>query len=45
MNYVKKLDKLCAGRKPQVRLEVLKYGTVNIDDAARIARNVDSVLF
>ena len=45
MNDGEKLDKFCAGLKPQVRLEVLKAGLGNIDDAARIALNVDSALF
>ena len=45
MNDGEKLDKFCAGLKPQVRLEVLKAGPGSVDDAARIALNVDSALF
>lgn len=38
------LDKFVSGLKPQVRLEVLKSNVTNVDEAARIALNVDSAL-
>ena len=45
MTEDEKLDKFCAGLKPEIRLEVLKSGPVTVDNAARIALNVDSALF
>lgn len=45
INEGEKLDKFCAGLKPNVRLEVLKSGPSTIDEAARIALNVDSALY
>ena len=40
-----KLDKFCAGLKTEIRLEVLKAGPSNMDDASRIALNVDSAMY
>jgi len=45
MSEDEKLDKFCAGLKPNIRLEVLKAGPSNMDDASRIALNVDSALY
>lgn len=45
MSEGEKVDRFCQGLKPQVRLEVMKAGAQNINDASRIALNVDSALF
>lgn len=45
INEDEKLDKFCAGLKPMIRLEVLKSGPENVDQAARVALNVDSAIF
>ena len=39
------VDRFCQGLKPQIRLEVMKYGARTMSDASRIALNVDSALF
>lgn len=45
LNDGEKPDRFYEGMKPQVKLEVLRAGPVNIDYFARIALNVDSALF
>ncbi len=45
MSEAEKLDKFLTGLKPMIRLEVLKSGCTNINDASRIALNVDSALY
>ena len=40
-----KLDRFCSVLNTQVKLEVLKSNPATVDDAARIALNVDSALF
>lgn len=45
MTEDEKVDKFCVGLKPQVRLEVLKSGVQTLDEAAKIALNVDSALY
>ena len=45
MNEEEKVDRFCQGLKPQVRLEVMKSGARTMNDASRIALNVDSALF
>ena len=45
MNEEEKVDRFCQGLKPRVRLEVMKAGARKMNDASRIALNVDSALF
>ena len=45
MNEEEKVDRFVQGLKPQVRLEVLKSNARTMNDASRIALNVDSALF
>lgn len=45
LNDVEKLDNFCAVLKPKVRLEILKAGPDNVNDATRIALNVYRDLF
>lgn len=45
INEGEKLDKICAALKPQARLEELKSGPENVDQAARIVLNVDGAIF
>ena len=45
MNEVEKVDRFCQGLKPQIRLEVMKAGAQTMNDASKIALNVDSALF
>lgn len=45
MSDGEQIDKFCAGLKPLVRLEVLKAGPANVDEAARIALDVNSAMF
>ena len=40
-----KLDRLCSGLKPKVKIEVLESTSATVDDAARIELSVDSALF
>ena len=40
-----KLDRFCQGLKPQIRVEVMKAGVQSVNDAARIALNVDSAIY
>ena len=44
ISEAEKLDKFLNGLKPMIRLEVLKSGCANMNDAYRIALNVDSAL-
>lgn len=44
MNEGEKLDRFCAGLKPQVRLEVLKANPETLNEASQIALNVDNAL-
>ena len=44
MNEGEKVDRFCQGLKPQIRLEVMKAGAQNMNDASRIALNVDAAL-
>lgn len=37
-----KLDKFCAGLNPHIRVEVMKSGSDNLENAARIVLNMDS---
>ncbi len=39
------VDRFCQGLKPQVRLEIMKAGAQTMNDASRIALNVDAALF
>lgn len=39
------VDRFCQGLKPNIRLEVLKSGVQTMNEASRIALNVDSALF
>lgn len=39
-----RLDKFCAGLKPQIRLEALKAGPEEMDTTARNSPNVDSAI-
>ena len=39
------VDKFCQGLKPNVRLEIMNAGIQSINEASRIALNVDSALF
>lgn len=45
INDGEKLDRFIQGLKPQVKIEVLKAGAKNLDEASRIALNVDSAIF
>lgn len=45
LSEAEKLDKFVSGLKPMIRLEVLKAGCNNIDDASRVALNVDSAYY
>ena len=45
MTEGEKVDRFCQGLKPQIRLEVLKSGAQTMNDASRIALNVDSAIF
>jgi len=45
MTEDEKVDRFCVGLKPQIRLEVLKSGVQTLEQAARIALNVDSALY
>lgn len=45
INEGEMVDRFCQGLKPQIRLEVLKAGVKTMDEATRIALNVDSALF
>ena len=45
MNEEEKVDRFIQGLKPHVRLEVLKSNARTMNDASRIALNVDSALF
>ena len=45
ISEAEKLDKFLNGLKPMIRLEVLKAGCNNMNDAARIALNVYSALY
>ena len=45
MNEGEKVDRFCQGLKPQIKLDVMKSGAQSINDASRIALNVDSALF
>lgn len=45
MSEGEKVDRFCQGLKPQVRLEVMKAGAQTMNDASRIALNVDAALF
>lgn len=38
------VDRFCQGLKPQIRLEVMKAGAQTMNDASRIALNVDAAL-
>lgn len=40
-----RVDRFCQGLKPNIRLEVLKAGAQTMNEASRIALNVDSALF
>lgn len=40
-----KVDRFCQGLKPNIRLEVLKAGAQTMQEASKIALNVDSALF
>lgn len=44
MNEGEKLDRFCAGLKPQVRLEVLKANPESVANASQVALNVDNAL-
>lgn len=44
INEDKQFEKFCAELKPQVRLEVLESGSENLDQAARIALNLNSTI-
>ncbi len=45
ISEAEKLDKFLNGLKPMIRLEVLKAGCKNMNDASRVALNVDSALY
>ncbi len=45
MSEAEQFDRFCHGLKPQVCLEVMNSGAQTINDAARIALNVDAALF
>lgn len=45
MNASEQVDRFCQGLKPQIRLEVMKAGARTMNDASRIALNVDAALF
>ena len=45
VNDGEKLDRFCQGLKSQIKIEVLKAGAKNLEEASRIALNVDSALF
>lgn len=45
LNDVEKFDDFSTGRMPQLRLDILKFGSGNVDDVGMIALNVDSSLF
>ncbi len=45
VNEREQLDRFCHGLKPHIKLEVLKAGARSLDEAARIALNVDSAMF
>ena len=45
MTEDKKVDRFCQGLKPQIRLEVIKAGARDSNDASRIALNVDAALY
>ena len=45
MSEGEKVDRFCQGLKPKVRLEALKAGEQNMNDASRIALNVDAECF
>ena len=45
MTEDEKVDRFCQGLKPQIRLEVMKAGARTMNDASRIALNVDAALF
>jgi Retrotransposon gag protein len=38
------LDRFCEGLKPQIKLEILKSNATTLNDAVRVALNVDSAL-
>ena len=45
MTEDEKVDRFCQGLKPQIRLEVMKAGARTMNDASRIALNVDAALY
>ena len=45
MSEGEQVDRFCHGLKPQVRLKVMKSGAQTINDASRIALNVEAALF
>ena len=45
INDGEKLDRFCQGLKPQIKIEVLKAGAKTLEEASRIALNVDSAIF
>ncbi len=45
VNEGEKLYRFCQGLKLLIRLQVLKVGARSMDEAARIALNVDSAMF
>ena len=45
MNASEQVDRFCQGLKPHIRLEVMKAGARTMNDASRIALNVDAALF
>ncbi len=45
VNEAAQLDRFCQGLKPAYQVEVLKPGARSMDEAARIALNVDSAMF
>lgn len=45
MTEDEKVDRFCQGLKPQIRLEVMKAGARTMNDASRVALNVDAALY
>ena len=45
MTEDEKVDRFCQGLKPQIRLEVMKAGAQTMNDASRVALNVDAALY
>lgn len=45
MTQVEKVEKFAALLKPQVRMELMKTGPIELDAAGHVAPNVDSAIF